>query len=35
MGRRLMDEWEQLDQVTIAAINGFAVGGGFSLATAP
>ena len=34
MGRRLMDEWEQLDQVTIAAINGFAVGGGFSLATA-
>ena len=34
MGRRLMDEWEQLDQVTIAVINGFAVGGGFSLATA-
>lgn len=34
MGRRLMDEWEQLDQVTIAAINGFAVGGGFALATA-
>ena len=34
MGRRLMDEWEQLDQVTIAAVNGFAVGGGFSLATA-
>src|SRR5262245_11606240 len=34
MGRRLMDEWERLDQVTIAAINGFAVGGGFALATA-
>jgi len=34
MGRRLMDEWEQLDQVTIAAVNGFAVGGGFALATA-
>lgn len=34
MGRRLMDEWEQLDQVTIAALNGFAVGGGFALATA-
>src|SRR4029434_3887131 len=34
MGRRLMDEWEQLNQVTIAAVNGFAVGGGFSLATA-
>ena len=33
MGRRLMDEWEQLDQVTIAAVNGFAVGG-FALATA-
>ncbi len=33
MGRRLIDEWEQFDQVTIAAINGFAVGGGFSLAT--
>jgi enoyl-CoA hydratase/carnithine racemase len=30
MGRRLMDEWEQLDQVTIAAVNGFAVGGGFA-----
>lgn len=34
MGRQVMDEWERLDQVTIAAINGFAVGGGFSLATA-
>lgn len=34
MGRRLMDEWEQLDQVTIAALNGVAVGGGFALATA-
>lgn len=34
MGRRLMDEWEQLGQVTIAAINGVAVGGGFALASA-
>ena len=30
-GWRLMDEWERLDQVTIAAVNGFAVGGGLSL----
>jgi enoyl-CoA hydratase len=29
-----MDEWERLDQITIAAINGFAVGGGLSLAMA-
>ncbi len=34
MGRRLMDDWERLDQVTIASIHGFAVGGGFALATA-
>lgn len=33
-GRRVMDEWERLDQVTIAAINGWAVGGGLSLAMA-
>jgi len=33
-GRRIMDEWERLDQVTIAAVNGFAVGGGLSLAMA-
>lgn len=33
-GRRLMDEWERLDQATIAAVNGFAVGGGLSLAMA-
>jgi enoyl-CoA hydratase/carnithine racemase len=33
-GRRLMDDWERLDQVTIAAINGWAVGGGLSLAMA-
>ena len=34
LGWRLMDDWERLDQVTIAAINGFAVGGGLSLAMA-
>ena len=34
LGWRLMDEWERLDQVTIAAMNGFAVGGGLSLAMA-
>ncbi len=34
MGWRLMEEWERLDQITIAAINGFAVGGGLSLAMA-
>lgn len=34
LGWRLMDEWQRLDQVTIAAINGFAVGGGLSLAMA-
>ena len=33
-GWRIMDEWERLDQITIAAINGFAVGGGLSLAMA-
>jgi len=33
-GRRIMDDWERLDQVTIAAINGWAVGGGLSLAMA-
>jgi enoyl-CoA hydratase/carnithine racemase len=33
-GRRVMEEWEGLDQVTIAAINGYAVGGGLSLAMA-
>jgi enoyl-CoA hydratase len=33
-GWRLMEEWERLDQITIAAINGFAVGGGLSLAMA-
>jgi len=34
MGWRLMEEWERLDQITIAAVNGFAVGGGVSLAMA-
>lgn len=34
IGWRLMDEWERLDQITIAAVNGFAVGGGVSLAMA-
>jgi enoyl-CoA hydratase len=29
-----MDDWERLDQMTIAAINGWAVGGGLSLAMA-
>jgi enoyl-CoA hydratase len=29
-----MDDWERLDQVTIAAVNGFAIGGGLSLAMA-
>jgi enoyl-CoA hydratase/carnithine racemase len=33
-GWRVMDEWERLDQITIAAVNGFAVGGGVSLAMA-
>jgi enoyl-CoA hydratase len=33
-GRRIMDDWERLDQVTIAAVNGWAVGGGLSLAMA-
>jgi enoyl-CoA hydratase/carnithine racemase len=33
-GRRIMDDWERLDQLTIAAINGWAVGGGLSLAMA-
>lgn len=33
-GWRIMEEWERLDQITIAAINGFAVGGGVSLAMA-
>src|SRR5262245_8787033 len=32
MGWRIMEEWERLDQITIAAMNGFAVGGGLSLA---
>lgn len=34
LGWRIMEEWERLDQVTIAAVNGFAVGGGLSLAMA-
>ncbi len=34
MGWRIMEEWERLDQITIAAVNGFAVGGGVSLAMA-
>jgi enoyl-CoA hydratase/carnithine racemase len=34
LGWRAMDEWERLDQVTIAAVNGFAIGGGLSLAMA-
>ena len=34
LGRRFMDDWERLDQVTIAAINGYAVGGGLSFAMA-
>jgi enoyl-CoA hydratase/carnithine racemase len=34
MGWRMMEEWERLDQITIAAVNGFAVGGGVSLAMA-
>jgi enoyl-CoA hydratase len=34
IGWRLMDDWERLDQVTIAAMNGFAIGGGLSLAMA-
>ncbi|MDO8431194.1 MAG: enoyl-CoA hydratase/isomerase family protein [Candidatus Binatus sp.] len=33
-GWRLMEEWERLDQITIAAVNGFAIGGGLSLAMA-
>jgi enoyl-CoA hydratase/carnithine racemase len=34
LGWRVMDEWERLDQISIAAVNGFAVGGGISLAMA-
>ena len=34
IGWRLMDEWERLDQITIAAVNGFTVGGGVSIAMA-
>ena len=34
LGWRAMDEWERLDQISIAAVNGFAVGGGVSLAMA-
>jgi enoyl-CoA hydratase/carnithine racemase len=34
LGWRIMEEWERLDQITIAAMNGFAVGGGLSLAMA-
>jgi len=34
LGWRIMEEWERLDQITIAAMNGFAVGGGVSLAMA-
>ena len=34
LGWRIMEEWERLDQITIAAVNGFAVGGGVSLAMA-
>lgn len=34
MGRRITDEWERLDKVTVASINGFAIGGGLSLAIA-
>ena len=34
LGWRIMDEWERLDQISIAAVNGFAVGGGVSLAMA-
>jgi enoyl-CoA hydratase/carnithine racemase len=34
MGRRITEEWERLDKVTIASINGFAIGGGVSLAIA-
>src|SRR4030095_9778031 len=33
-GWRIMDEWERLDQITIAGVKGFAVGGGGSLALA-
>lgn len=33
-GWRLMEAWEGLDQITIAAVNGFAIGGGLSLAMA-
>jgi enoyl-CoA hydratase/carnithine racemase len=33
-GARVMEEWERLDQITIAAVNGYAVGGGLSLAMA-
>lgn len=34
LGWRIMQEWERLEQITIAAVNGFAVGGGVSLAMA-
>jgi enoyl-CoA hydratase/carnithine racemase len=34
LGWRIMEEWERLEQITIAAVNGFAVGGGVSLAMA-
>jgi enoyl-CoA hydratase/carnithine racemase len=34
LGWRIMEEWERLDQITIAALNGFVVGGGLSLAMA-
>ncbi|MBI3795439.1 MAG: enoyl-CoA hydratase/isomerase family protein [Deltaproteobacteria bacterium] len=34
LGWRIMEEWERLDQITIASMNGFAVGGGLSLAMA-
>jgi enoyl-CoA hydratase len=33
-GWRVMEEWEGLSQVTIAAVQGFAIGGGLSLAMA-
>jgi enoyl-CoA hydratase len=34
MGRRMCDAWENLPQVTIAAIEGYCVGGGVSIAVA-
>lgn len=33
-GWRVMEEWEGLSQITIAAVQGFAIGGGLSLAMA-